>query len=177
MINQIHPNKIRQILFISVLIALGLVICAGDVFYAGCLFGCCYPICTMRNAMIRLVVDYKWKTPWLHLCLMVVSLILLVMPCAWLTSVVIDKLGPVMDDPQNDQSFIRANQCLFASHLNVNIFSAKKCSHCQWKLVGIAQSTLDNVSFWAIWPSCILCSILCSPVSTTWSYGWDAICH
>ena len=144
MINQIHPNKIRQILFISVLIALGLVIALEMFFMLGAFLGAVTLYVLMRNAMIRLVVDYKWKTPLAALCLMVVSLILLVMPVAWLTSVVIDKLGPVMDDPQMiNRSFEQINAYL-VSHLNVNIFSAKNVAIVNEKLVGIAQSTLGG---------------------------------
>lgn len=144
MINQIHPNKIRQILFISVLIALGLVIALEMFFMLGAFLGAVTLYVLMRNAMIHLVVDYKWKTPLAALCLMVVSLILLVMPVAWLTSVVIDKLGPVMDDPQMiNRSFEQINAYL-VSHLNVNIFSAKNVAIVNEKLVGIAQSTLGG---------------------------------
>jgi len=139
MINQIHPNKIRQILFISVLIALGLVIALEMFFMLGAFLGAVTLYVLMRNAMIHLVVDYKWKTPLAALFLMVVSLILLVMPVAWLTSVVIDKLGPVMDDPQMiNRSFEQINAYLL-SHLNVNIFSAKNVAIVNEKLVGIAQ--------------------------------------
>ena len=144
MINQIHPNKIRQILFISVLIALGLVIALEMFFMLGAFLGAVTLYVLMRNAMIHLVVDYKWKTPLAALFLMVVSLILLVMPVAWLTSVVIDKLGPVMDDPQMiNRSFEQINAYLL-SHLNVNIFSAKNVAIVNEKLVGIAQSTLGG---------------------------------
>ncbi|HRD08757.1 MAG TPA: AI-2E family transporter [Saprospiraceae bacterium] len=144
MINQIHPNKIRQILFISVLIALGLVIALEMFFMLGAFLGAVTLYVLMRNAMIHLVVDYKWKTPLAALFLMVVSLILLVMPVAWLTSVVIDKLGPVIDDPQMiNRSFEQINAYL-VSHLKVNIFSAKNVAIVNEKLVGIAQSTLGG---------------------------------
>jgi predicted PurR-regulated permease PerM len=144
MINQIHPNKIRQILFISVLIALGLVIALEMFFMLGAFLGAVTLYVLMRNAMIRLVVDYKWKTPLAALCLMVVSMILLVLPVAWLTSVVIDKLGPLMEDPQMiNRSFEQINAYL-VSHLNVNIFSAKNVAIVNEKLVGIAQSTLGG---------------------------------
>ena len=74
MINQIHPNKIRQILFIKCLNCPG----TGQLrwrcfFMLGAFLGAVTLYVLMRNAMIHLVVDYKWKTPLLLCFLMVVS--------------------------------------------------------------------------------------------------------
>ena len=144
MINQIHPNKIRQILFISSLVALGIIIATEMFFMLGAFLGALTLYVLMRNAMIHLVVDYKWKPILAALALMLISMILLVLPVAWLTSVVVDKVSPVMDDPKMiDRSFEQINNYLL-SHLNINIFSSKNIAIVNEKLMGIAQSTLGG---------------------------------
>lgn len=144
MINQIHPNKIRQILFISSLVALGIIIATEMFFMLGAFLGALTLYVLMRNAMIHLVVDYKWKPTLAALVLMLISMILLVLPVAWLTSVVVDKVSPVMDDPKMiDRSFEQINNYLL-SHLNINIFSSKNIAIVNEKLMGIAQSTLGG---------------------------------
>lgn len=144
MINQIHPNKIRQILFISSLVALGIIIATEMFFMLGAFLGALTLYVLMRNAMIHLVVDYKWKPTLAALALMLISMILLVLPVAWLTSVVVDKVSPVMDDPKMiDRSFEQINNYLL-SHLNINIFSSKNIAIVNEKLMGIAQSTLGG---------------------------------
>ncbi len=144
MINQIHPNKIRQILFISSLVALGIIIATEMFFMLGAFLGALTLYVLMRNAMIHLVVDYKWRPILAALALMLISMILLVLPVAWLTSVVVDKVSPVMDDPKMiDRSFEQINNYLL-SHLNINIFSSKNIAIVNEKLMGIAQSTLGG---------------------------------
>lgn len=144
MINQIHPNKIRQILFITALVALGIVIATEMFFMLGAFLGALTLYVLMRNAMIHLVVDYKWRPTLAALTLMLISMILLVIPVAWMTSVVVDKVSPVVNDPKViDRSFEQINNYLL-SHLNINIFSSKNIAIVNEKLMGIAQSTLGG---------------------------------
>ena len=144
MLNQIHPNKIRQILFITVLLGLGITIAMEMFFMLGAFLGAVTLYVLMRNLMIRLVVDYKWRQPLAALMLMLVSLILLVIPVAWLASVVVDTLSPVIDDPKIVTRTFEQINIYLVQKLKLNILSAKNIAIINEKLMSMAQSTLGG---------------------------------
>lgn len=144
MLNQIHPNKIRQILFITVLLGLGITIAMEMFFMLGAFLGAVTLYVLMRNLMIRLVVDYKWKQPLAALMLMFVSLILLVLPVAWLASIVVDTLSPVINDPKIVTRTFEQINIYLVEKLKLNILNAKNIAIINEKLMVMAQSTLGG---------------------------------
>ncbi|MBL7765678.1 MAG: AI-2E family transporter [Chitinophagaceae bacterium] len=100
MSNQIHPNTIRQVLFLTVVILLAIIISREMYFMLSAFLGAVTLYVIMRNSMIRLIVERKWKRWVAALTLILVSFMILIVPIAWLTSVVIDQLGPILQNPE-----------------------------------------------------------------------------
>ncbi|MBK8698914.1 MAG: AI-2E family transporter [Saprospiraceae bacterium] len=144
MLHQIHPNKVRQILFVAVLILLGLVIAAEMLFMLGAFLGAITLYVLMRNLMIRLVVDYKWNRTLAALFLIGISFILLVIPVAWLTSVVVDRISPVIQNPDSITKTFEQINTYLVKKVNLDILNAKNIAILNEKLIGIAQDTLGG---------------------------------
>lgn len=144
MLHQIHPNKIRQVLFISLLLLLGIVIASEMFFMLGAFLGAITLYVLMRNAMVHLVEVKRWRQPLAALLLMLVSLILLVIPVAWLTSVVVDRLAPIIKNPDIISNYFEQINNYLLTKLNLDILNAKNIAIINDKLMAIAQSTLGG---------------------------------
>ena len=58
MTHQIHPNRIRQVLFLAALILLGLLIAKEMFFMLGSFLGAITLYVLMRNLMLKLILDF-----------------------------------------------------------------------------------------------------------------------
>jgi predicted PurR-regulated permease PerM len=142
--HQIHPNKIRQILFVIVLVLLGFVIAKEMFFMLGAFLGAITLYVLMRNTMIKLVVDFKWKRPLAALLLMLISFIVLVVPIAWLTSMLVEKVSPYIQDTSKITNAFQQINGYLLNKLNLDILNEKNISAINSKLLGMAQSTLGG---------------------------------
>jgi hypothetical protein len=121
MIHQVHPNKIRQILFISILILLAYVIGKETYFLLGAFLGAVTVYILLLNPLNKLTGKYHWNKYVATLFLMLLSLIAIVIPSGWVVMIAIEKLTPVIQNPQiiND-SFQTIHTYLMAKfHLNI----------------------------------------------------------
>jgi predicted PurR-regulated permease PerM len=97
--HQIHPNRIRQIFFLSTLIFIGLIILKEMFFMLGAFLGAITLYILMRNMMIKMTTDWKWKKWLAAITLILISFILIVIPTAWIVSIGIDKIKPIVQNP------------------------------------------------------------------------------
>ncbi len=142
--HQIHPNKIRQILFLIVLFFLGLVIAKEMFFLLGALLGAITLYVMLRNTMIKLVVKYKWNRSLASLLLMLLSFILLIIPFAWLTSIMVEKITPFVQDTSVFSNSFKQINTYVLEKAHIDVFNEKNITAIQEKLVGIAQSLLGG---------------------------------
>ena len=96
---QIHPNTVRQVFFICLLVFLGYLIVSQLYFMLGAFLGAITLYVILMHPMKYLVVMKNWK-PWVaSLILMILSLIIMVIPIGYLTSVAIERIMPVINNP------------------------------------------------------------------------------
>jgi predicted PurR-regulated permease PerM len=141
---QIHPNRIRQVLFLSLILFLGLIIFKELYFMMSALLGAITLYVIMRNSMIKLVTKYRMKR-WLSaLILMVISFILLVIPVAWMASVAIKKLGPFFQNPEIvTNAFEQIHQYLI-NKFNIDILKKENVSKISAQVMPFAQKTIGG---------------------------------
>lgn len=96
---QIHPNIIRQVMFLAVVIGLGYLLYRELAFMVGAFLGAVALYMLMRKPMFRMV--HKWKTRrWTAaLILILVSLGIIVLPFALIINILINKLLPLIQNP------------------------------------------------------------------------------
>lgn len=151
MLDQFHPNKVRQVLFITFLLLMGILIAVELFFILGAFLGAVTMYVLLRNLMIKLVVEYKWKK-WLSaLVLMLGVLVMIVLPMWWLGSVIFDAVNPVIQNPQiinttfnQIQVYLNNNFDIDLSSLPISSFNEKLIPFGQ-SMLGSTFSTLGNV--------------------------------
>lgn len=144
MIHQIHPNKIRQILFISVLILLGLLLAKEMYFMLGAFLGATTLYVLLRNGMIFLVAQKKWKKWLAALTLMLISFVLLVVPLAWMASVMYDKVKPFIQDPNRVNSILEQIHQYLIQKFDIDVLNKDNVAKLNNMLLPIAQKTIGS---------------------------------
>jgi len=102
---RIHPNRVRQVLFLSLLLLILVVLCIHFFFLLSALLGAITLYVLLRKPMIRMTLHWKWKNSLAALSLMLLSLVAIVLPFGWLGSIVIDRISPFLQDPNAIQHF------------------------------------------------------------------------
>lgn len=96
--DQIHPNKVRQVLLLVTIIGLGWVIWREMYFMLAGFLGAVTLYVVMRKPMLYLVYNRKWKHWIAAILLMLISLGLIIYPFAWIFNLLIVKLAPLLAD-------------------------------------------------------------------------------
>lgn len=152
MINQIHPNKIRQLFFLSVIILLFIVISKELYSMLSAFLGAITLYALLRNLMIQLVIKYHFKK-WLASLLLILStLIVIILPSIWIVSISIEKLQPIINNPTLfNQSFEKIHIYLIQK-AHIDILNADNIAKINAFVIGYAKnivggtmSTLGNV--------------------------------
>jgi predicted PurR-regulated permease PerM len=144
MIHQIHPNKIRQLLFIAILVLLAFVIGKQMYFLLGALLGAITFYVLMRNLMFKLITRFKWKI-WVAALVMILgSIIALVIPSIWLVSIALDKLIPIINNPQLINSSFETIHTYLLNQFNVDILNASNLAKIQAQIMPIVQKTIGS---------------------------------
>ena len=95
---RIHPNIIRQILLLAVIIILGFVLYREMIFMTGAVLGAIALYTLMRRLMSIMVQKWKMKKWVAALTLIIGSLVIIVLPFALVIDVLIKKLVPYLQD-------------------------------------------------------------------------------
>ncbi len=142
--SSIHPNVIRQIFFLSFLIFIGLIIVMELYYLVGAFFSAITLYVILMHPMKYLVIIKRWNPTLSALGLMVLSLIVMVIPLAYMATVAIDKLVPIIENPAiiNDV-FNKINQYLL-SKFNINILNEENVQKLSNQLIPFAQRTLGS---------------------------------
>lgn len=144
MLHQIHPNKIRQLLFISVLILLTYVIGREMYFLLGAFLGAITLYVLMRNYMIKLVLQFKWRKSLAAFLLIVVSLLAIVLPSIWLVSVALEKIKPLLQQPQMiNQAFETIHNYLLANY-QIDILNSENMAKLNGMVMPFVQQTIGS---------------------------------
>lgn len=147
--HQIHPNRIRQIFFLSTLIFIGLIILKEMFFMLGAFLGAITLYILMRNMMIKMTTNWKWKKWLAAITLILISFILIVIPTAWIVSIGIDKIKPIVQNPSEiSKVFEQIHQYLITS-FDLDILNKENVAKISSQVLPMAQqalaSTLDTL--------------------------------
>jgi len=96
---QIHPNIIRQLMILGLLLGLGLLLYQQMTFMLGAFLGAVALYMLMRKPMFKMVFEWKTKRWSAALILIILSLGIIVLPFALIINVLISKLLPLIQNP------------------------------------------------------------------------------
>lgn len=123
--NQIPANRIRQILLLLLLIALGLLMFYQMTFMLSAFLGAVTLFMLLRRLCFKLVYERKWKK-WIAVSsLMLSSFIAIVIPFAWVTYILINKISPIISAPQDIIADIQKVEDYLHQRFGIDILSEK----------------------------------------------------
>jgi predicted PurR-regulated permease PerM len=152
MITQIHPNKIRQLFLLSVIILLFILIAQELYSMLGAFLGAITLYVLMRNMMIKLVMSYNMKKWLAALLLIIISLLIIVLPSIWIVSTSIKKVQPLLNNPTLLNETFEKIQTYLLQKFNIDILNKENITKINAvvfgnakKLLGGTMSSIGNI--------------------------------
>ncbi|MCU0374478.1 MAG: AI-2E family transporter [Chitinophagaceae bacterium] len=156
----IHPTRIRQILLLSVVLLIGWVLWREMYFMLGGFFGAVTLYVLLRRPMLYLVFKKKWKRAPAAILLMLLSLVVIIYPFAWVIQILVEKLTPLLKDTTRLKESLNQIHLFLLTRYNFEILTQENIN----KMTGLATglggkvlsstlNTLTNlfISYFLLW--------------------------
>ncbi|MBK8346181.1 MAG: AI-2E family transporter [Saprospiraceae bacterium] len=141
---QIHPNTIRQIFFLALLIFIGLIIVKELYFMVGAFFGAITLYVILMYPLKYLVIIKGWKAPLAAIVLMLLSLVIMVLPLIYMTTVAVEKVTPIIENPAIINDVVnQVHQYLF-TNFQIDILKSDNVQKISNQILPFAQKTLGG---------------------------------
>ena len=142
--NQIHPNVIRQLLFLSILFFTGYVIFNGLYFMVSSFLGAVTFYVILMYPMKYLVIIRQWPSWLAALTLMLLSLFVMVIPFIYLTTIAIGKILPIINDPSIINDVFNTIHEYLLSNYNIDLLNADNVQSMSTHIIPVAQKALGG---------------------------------
>lgn len=140
----IHPNFVRQVFFLALLIFLGLVIVSELYYLIGAFFGAITLYIILMYRMKFLVIIMRWNPTVAALSLMLLSFIVMIIPLAYMGKVAVDKISPIVANPEIiNSAFMKIHNYLL-ENFNVNLLNQENIQKISDKVIPFTQKTLGG---------------------------------
>jgi predicted PurR-regulated permease PerM len=96
---QFAANKVRQVLFLSSIITIGILLFLQMSFMLSSFLGAIVLFMILRKGMYKLVYERHWKKWTAAILLMIISFICIVLPFIWVGFVLVEKMSPLITNP------------------------------------------------------------------------------
>ena len=144
MLHQIHPNRIRQILFLLFIGILGFVIAKEMYYFLNAFLGAITLYVILRSSLFHLIIKKKWKR-WIAAFVLILStIILLVIPFAWLSTVIINRMSPYVQNPDTIKSYFESIHQYLLVNYKIEIFSADNIQSANTFVVNFAKNAIGG---------------------------------
>jgi predicted PurR-regulated permease PerM len=141
---QIHPNKIKQLFLLSIIILLFILIAQELYSMLGAFLGAITLYVLLRNMMIKLVMSYNMKKWLAALLLIIISLLIIVLPSIWIVSTSIKKVQPLLNNPTLlNETFEKINTYLLQK-FNIDILNQDNITKINAIVFGNAKKLLGG---------------------------------
>jgi len=148
----IHPNRIRQLFFLAIIVLLFWVIWQQMFFMLSAFLGALTLYVLVRKVMFKLIMERKWPRWLVAVIMMVISLVVIVLPFAWIISILISKVEPYITDNRPLFLMMGRIDVYLQSHFHLDIFTQKNidkvlasASAIAPKLIGSTLATVTNL--------------------------------
>lgn len=141
---QVSPNKIKQILFLSILILLFLILFKELYFFLPSLLGAITLYIILRKWMITLCVKRKFKRWAAALVLLIISFVAFVFPMVWIFTFIVNAVRPLLHNPYAITTILDKMNQYIQAEWKLDIMSSTNISQVSSYLLSIAQSMLGG---------------------------------
>lgn len=141
---QIHPNTIRQLFFLALLVFMAIIIIKELYFMLGAFLGAVTLYVILLYPMKWLTVRYSVR-PWIAaLVLMMASFIIILLPVAYLVSTAIDILVPVFKNPDVLTRSFDQIHIFVLDNFGLDIFNPDNVSSITEQILPFTQKTVGG---------------------------------
>jgi predicted PurR-regulated permease PerM len=141
---KIHSNIIRQVLLLLVVLGLAFIIIKELFFLLGALLGAITIYVLLRNSMIYLITEKKWNPTFSALLIMFLTFIILILPVAWLTTIVVERISPYIENPNQITSYLTTINNYIIEKTKLNLLNQKNIDFINGEVFKIAQKLLGG---------------------------------
>jgi predicted PurR-regulated permease PerM len=158
--NQIHPNVIRQLLLLTVTVGLGYLLYREMYFMLGAFLGALALYMLMRRPMFEMVYHWKWPAWLCALLLILLSLVIIVLPLAWVINILVSKLSPYLTDTSYITAAFNTIDDFLHNRYGLDLFNATNLSRISGfmtnlgsQIIGGTLQTLTNMllMYFVLW--------------------------
>lgn len=140
----VHPNTVRQLFFLALLIFMGLLITKELYFLLAAFLGAVTLYVILLYPMKLLTIRYNWPGWLAALVLMILSLVIMVMPLVYLGSIAVEKIGPLIKNPQIlTEAFNQIHNFLLTNY-GIEVFKAENIDKITEHAIPFTQRTLGG---------------------------------
>ncbi|KXK42279.1 MAG: membrane protein [Bacteroidetes bacterium OLB11] len=143
-LDTIPHNKIRQLIFLSLLIIIFLILFKELYFFASSLLGAITLYVIMRNWMIHLCVKMKLKRWFSALLLLLLSFLLLVLPTIWGFLFIFNSVKPVIQNPEIATKILNEINNFIIQTIHVDIANTTTLSKVSSYILSLTQVLIGN---------------------------------
>ncbi len=143
-VHQIHPNTIRQIFFLALLIFIGFIILNELYFMMGAFLGAVTLYVILMYPMKYLVIIWRWKAWLAAISLMIFSLIIMVIPLVYMTTVAIDKIVPFIENPEIINDVFNKVHEYLDTNFQIDILKTENVQKISNQVIPFAQKTVGG---------------------------------
>lgn len=144
MVHQIHPNAIRQLLFVSILVLLAFVIGKEMYFLLGAFLGAITLYVLLRSFMFKLIIKFKFKKWLAALILIFATIIAIVLPTAWFISIAVNKITPLINNPTLITTSFQTIHDYLLTKFNLDILNKDNISKLNAQALPLVQSMIGS---------------------------------
>lgn len=141
---QISPNKIRQVLFLILIIFLAVIMFNELYFMSTSFLGAVTLYVIMHKSMIKLCASTKMKKWIAALLLILLSLIVLILPTIWVGSIAFHKLKPYLQNPELLKNTFEQMNVYLQNKLNLDILNNTNVDKLTSQGIPFAQNTIGG---------------------------------
>ncbi len=140
----ISPNKIRQVLFLFLIVFLAVIIFKELYFMLTSFLGAVTLYVIMNKWMIRICANYKMRKWICALMLILLSLIVLILPIVWVGSIAFHNLKPFLQNPEILKNAFEQINVYLQHKLNIDILNKSNVDKMSSLGIPFAQSTIGG---------------------------------
>ena len=141
---QIHSNKVRQVLFLVLIVFLAILLFKELYFMLTSFLGAITLYIIMRKCMIKLCLNFKIKK-WLAACILILfSILVLVLPMIWVGSISYQKVKPFLQNPQIVKDAFEQINVYLRNNLKLDILNKANVEKITNQVVPFAQNTIGD---------------------------------
>ncbi len=142
--SSVHPNTVRQLFFLALLIFMGLLIVKELYFLLAAFLGAVTLYVILLYPMKLLTIKYSWPSWLAALALMISSLIIMVLPLVYLGSIAVDKIGPLIMNPQLLTDVFDQMHNFLLTNYGIEVFKSENIDKITEHVIPFTQRTLGG---------------------------------